>query len=157
MTSATAPTGSTSSTSSMAGGAEVKIVALTASAFEEDRRKILAAGCDDMLRKPVEEARLFALMRELLGVKYRETAAPRMASAPPLEALDLSAAPPEWLRQMHRAAETLDMEGVLALAEQLRGAQPALAQGLAALAESYRLDRIFELCAEALQQEVDQD
>ena len=35
----------------MPGGNETKILALTASAFEEDRRKVLAAGCDDFVRK----------------------------------------------------------------------------------------------------------
>ena len=51
------------------GGDVVKIIALTASAFEEDRAAILAAGCDDMVRKPLEEDRLFVVMGELLGLQ----------------------------------------------------------------------------------------
>ena len=100
---------------------------------------------------------MFAVMRELLGVKYRESLVPPVSRAAPLEALDLSATSPEWLQQMRGAAEALDMETVLALAEQLRGEQPTLAQGLMELAEAYRLDSIFELCTEALQQEIDLD
>lgn len=54
----------------MPGGDRVKIVALTASAFEEDRPPILAAGCDDLVRKPLEEERLFSIMGQLLGLRY---------------------------------------------------------------------------------------
>jgi CheY-like chemotaxis protein len=32
---------------------KIKIIALTASAFEEGRKKVLAAGCDDFIGKPV--------------------------------------------------------------------------------------------------------
>ena len=34
------------------GGKDVKIVAVTASAFKEQRRKLLDAGMDDFVRKP---------------------------------------------------------------------------------------------------------
>lgn len=52
------------------GGDAVKIAALTASAFLEDRGRILAAGCDEMATKPLEEDKLFAVMGRLLGLQY---------------------------------------------------------------------------------------
>jgi CheY-like chemotaxis protein len=36
-------------------GQATVIVALTASAFEEDREMILSGGCDDFVRKPFRE------------------------------------------------------------------------------------------------------
>ena len=57
------------------GGDAVKIAALTASAFQEDRSRILAAGCDEMATKPFEEDELFAVMGRLLGVRYRHAEA----------------------------------------------------------------------------------
>lgn len=48
----------------------VPILALTASAFEEDRRLVLAAGCTDFLRKPFQEEKIFAKMARYLGVQY---------------------------------------------------------------------------------------
>jgi DNA-binding response OmpR family regulator len=52
------------------GGASVKIICVTASAFEEDRRKALEAGADDFLAKPFREAVLFEKIGKLLGVEY---------------------------------------------------------------------------------------
>ncbi|MBD0336412.1 MAG: response regulator, partial [Cyanobacteria bacterium Co-bin13] len=51
-------------------GPAPKIIALTANAFEEERAAALAAGCDDFLRKPIQEESLFNKMAEHLGVRY---------------------------------------------------------------------------------------
>ena len=46
------------------------IIALTASAFEEERIHILSAGCDDFMRKPFREEILWSKIAGLLGVGY---------------------------------------------------------------------------------------
>ncbi|MBD0303415.1 MAG: response regulator, partial [Tolypothrix sp. T3-bin4] len=51
-------------------GKTTVIIALTASAFENERKSILAAGCDDFLPKPFEANILFAKMGEFLGIRY---------------------------------------------------------------------------------------
>jgi signal transduction histidine kinase/ligand-binding sensor domain-containing protein/CheY-like chemotaxis protein len=52
------------------GGREVKIVALSASAFSHERERVLAAGLNDFLRKPFRRAEIFDVMSRHLGVRY---------------------------------------------------------------------------------------
>jgi signal transduction histidine kinase/DNA-binding NarL/FixJ family response regulator len=52
------------------GGREVKIVAVTASAFSDQREQVLAAGLDDFLRKPYRAKEVFDCMARHLGVRY---------------------------------------------------------------------------------------
>ena len=52
----------------------MKIAALTASVFDEERDTVLAAGIDDFLRKPFRAKTVFECMRRLLGVRYVRSA-----------------------------------------------------------------------------------
>jgi CheY-like chemotaxis protein len=49
---------------------DTKIIALTASAFEEDRIKVMEYGANDFVRKPFREADIFQMMERHLGVRY---------------------------------------------------------------------------------------
>jgi two-component system sensor histidine kinase ChiS len=46
------------------------IVALTASALEEDREVILSEGCDAYIRKPFTDTELYKILSKHLGVRY---------------------------------------------------------------------------------------
>jgi signal transduction histidine kinase/CheY-like chemotaxis protein len=127
------------------GGSVVKIVALTASAFEEDRKLVLEAGCDDMVRKPLEEWQLFSKMGQLLGLRYRYAQASSQGKTDS-ENLTLSALDFDMLSQLKVAAEVLDMEAVQTLVDRVRVTHPEIANALESLVQNFRFDRISELC-----------
>jgi CheY-like chemotaxis protein len=51
-------------------GKETLIVALTASAMDEDRRAVFQSGADDFVAKPCNEDELLETMRALLNITY---------------------------------------------------------------------------------------
>ncbi len=52
------------------GGAAVRIVGLSASAFAYEQKEYLAAGMDDFLRKPFRREEIFDVMARQLGIRY---------------------------------------------------------------------------------------
>jgi DNA-binding response OmpR family regulator len=52
------------------GGAEIKIVAITAAADASDRDEVIRAGFDDIAFKPFRQTEIFFRMARHLGVRY---------------------------------------------------------------------------------------
>ena len=52
------------------GGDKVVIVALTASAFADEREKVMAAGMDGFVVKPYDPAEIYETMGKFLGLRY---------------------------------------------------------------------------------------
>lgn len=130
----------------MARGDKVKIVALTASVFDEERQKIVAAGCDDLVKKPVDEMELLGMMGELLGVRYRY--AGRLVDTQQMEyQADISVLPEGVRQELRQAASALDLNTVRDVIRQIAEAHPDLAAHLEQMAQGFRLDQIAELCA----------
>lgn len=131
---------------SLPGGKTVKIVALTASAFEEDRGRIFAAGCDDVLSKPFEKEQLFAAMGRLLGLRYLHADEPRGVSAAPTVLDGLSALPAALREDLHQAARLLDVEAAEQAISRILEINAPLAGELDELVRTYRFDRLSSLC-----------
>lgn len=122
------------------GGDNVKIVALTASVFQERLGDILGAGCDDILSKPFDEDHLFRLMAQLLNLQYRYA-----ENEPTINVstdLDLTALTPELRLAIKRAAEELDLGAFASIVEQLRRFHPKLAAELEHRVREFRFEQI---------------
>jgi PAS domain S-box-containing protein len=132
-------------------GQETVILALTASAFEEERAIAIAAGCDDFIRKPFREEELFEKMAKYLGVRYRyesivSTIAPEATSADLTAGLLLlEQMPAQWRSQLHQAATQVDAEQIVLLIDRLPPEHSNLALAIADLMHRYRFDRLVEL------------
>jgi PAS domain S-box-containing protein len=104
------------------GGKEVKILALTASAFKEQEEQILAAGCNAVLHKPFNESEIFTAIGEQLDLHYiyeetSELINPPSSAKPGLE--DLQGLPNEWLDEFLTAVRLGDTEAMLSLTKTL--------------------------------------
>ena len=126
-------------------GQATAIIALTASSFEEERANILAAGCDDFLRKPFQEADLFALMQKHLGVHfvYQEDPATAPPSSVPVDVAALAALPATLRNTLKQALVRLD---TVAIAHALAEVPDAsLAHALEMLANEFQYNRMLHL------------
>ena len=126
-------------------GAETKIIILSASVLDDDHAAAMSAGCDLFLRKPFQDAEIFAALEAQIGARfvYDETAAAAPEAAPDDAAL--AEIPPEVRAALTQATEEADLSRMLQLIEQMRPAQPALADQLAALAREFEYDALLGL------------
>ena len=128
------------------GGAAVKIVALTAGDFKEQRAAILDCGCDAILAKPLRAQDMFASLGRLLGLRYRHAAIDDVQEAIPQLTAGMLTSLPEALRQaLHAAATELDIRATEAVIAQIAGVDRPLAAGLKTLADNYHFSEILAL------------
>jgi len=137
------------------GGKSTVIIALTASAFEEQRQKILSAGCDDFVRKPFKKEEILERIVKHLQVQFVYE---KSASTPEIEIPHagnanyaifirdrLATMPQTWLHQMYQAAAQGNDTMLFNLIQQIPTDQALLADALSQLVNSFRFDQIMML------------
>ena len=128
------------------------IIALTASAFEEQREEILAAGCDDFVRKPFTEKTIFNKLAQYLGIKYiyESKADVDLAHTPEIShqgliTQQINSLPPKLVTQIHQAAIAVDGEQIQQLITKIPPTQQNLARAIAEMTHNYDFDAIINL------------
>ncbi|MBW4520275.1 MAG: PAS domain S-box protein [Scytolyngbya sp. HA4215-MV1] len=136
-------------------GKETIIIAVTSSAFEEDRSTILEVGCDDFIRKPFQEAVIFAKLTEYLQVQfiYEENESRSGVQNPVAEKMGdnwltpehLQVMPDEWIAKLHQAAiEGRDYQ-LLELIQQIPVSHRTIGKALENLVNNFCFEKLIQL------------
>ncbi|MEB3178996.1 MAG: response regulator, partial [Nostocaceae cyanobacterium] len=144
-------------------GQKTVIIALTASAFEEERQMVLQAGCNDFVRKPLQEDILLAKVKEHLGVEYIFQQEGKSLELTPEHtdnrsastdlATHLSEMSSAWLAELHYAAASCSDDLIFMLIEQIPPQNAPLAHRLQDLAHNFQFEQIMQLSQPVLNQE----
>jgi PAS domain S-box-containing protein len=130
-------------------GKSTPIAALTAHALEEEKEVILAAGCDDFVRKPFRLNEIFDVMGKHLGLKYAYEESGEEAAPAELEVEirpeQLANLPADLLSRLYDAAVELDRDRILALIEQIQTIDAHMARVLETSVKNFALGPLLDL------------
>jgi PAS domain S-box-containing protein len=126
------------------------IVALTASAFEDERSRVLQAGCEDFVRKPFQPEQIFQTMAHHLPIRYVQdeepVAVPKASTA--LTADCLHHLPSQWVDDLEQAAVKGSDDRILQLVEALPTDRSDLGQQLTTWAQNFQFEAILTLLSD---------
>ncbi len=135
---------------SQVNGQKPVIIAITASAFSQEREAILEAGCHDFIRKPVQTSYILETIQKHLALQYLyavdgdETNAPTIVpGATNGEKAQPATLPPTLLTQLRQATSQADMEQVETLVTAVYTFDPSLADELRRLADDFEYGKIL--------------
>ena len=130
------------------GGEKTPIIALTASAFREQEKSIIDAGCNEVLHKPYQEHDIFDMMVRRLGVEliYEEPEESTI-KVPPISLNDIAKMPPELVKQMRDMTMSGQYSELQELIGQIGDDQSPVTKTLHALAINYDTNKLMELLA----------
>ena len=134
------------------GGDTIPIIAVTASAFREQRHEILAAGCDDMVIKPFRPHEIFEVMGRFLDIEYiyeaEGEATPVRVPEIELTVAMLADVPEELLKELRETTLALNREAALEVIVRVADRAPEVAAGLRELVENFQMVELRDLLSE---------
>ncbi|HLO49954.1 MAG TPA: response regulator [Kamptonema sp.] len=140
-------------------GQKIAIIAITASAFEEERSLVFSAGCDDFVLKPFRDEAILEMMAKHLEVRYlyQEHSEANDTFVSEKEMLEmglfltpqsLATMPENWLAELQKAATELDEKQIFILLDQIRPEHSQIVSALEDLVNNFRFDLIVDLIQE---------
>jgi CheY-like chemotaxis protein len=126
------------------GGREVKIIAVTASAFNFEREEVVAAGMDDFIRKPYQPGEIFDCMSRQLGLRRIYDKPRQEERSGVLRKEDLKALPHELIRELADVVVTLDGERIRGVIARISDRDATVARKLTYFADRFIYTPIFE-------------
>ena len=127
------------------------VVALTASAFDEDRDRFMVCGCDEFACKPFRAEELFAILERRAGLRFvraGEASTSAVALSAQALAARLAACPEGWRAELKDAVALGDFGRITALLEQIPDTDAALRTVLAQRAYNFDLEAFSQVLRE---------
>lgn len=129
------------------GGKDVKIVAVTASVFEEQVQELLDAGMDGVVRKPYRIHEIYDCMARQLGVTYVYQLVEGEAAPAEVTPAMLAVLPAAMRKELKDALESLDSDHITAAIQQVSKVDAALAQTLSRMTDNFDYPAILHALA----------
>lgn len=116
------------------------IIVVTASAFEEDRQRLLAVGADGFVRKPFNSQQIMMAIGDVLGCAYEEEG----TDVPGIEEPSMLELSPELARTLREALELADHARLEEIVDAI-DLHPSVVGRLRRQISSYDYDAVAEL------------
>ncbi|BBM85845.1 hybrid sensor histidine kinase/response regulator [Candidatus Uabimicrobium amorphum] len=128
----------------------IKIIALTANALNEEKQKVFASGCDDFLRKPFTENEIFNLMHKHINVKYQYEKQDnkinvRDNTTRKLIRKQIKTIPKDIIARLRESARDADVATLLETIEEIRPFDTIIAETFCHYADIFAYKKILEL------------
>lgn len=134
-------------------GQATAIIALTASALEEQKAIVLSAGCDDFIRKPFQEADIFEAMQKHIGVRYAYAELPvanpqtnvynQQPLSGELQLEQLRSLPTALIADLTQALRNVDLDSLTKLISQISEITPILASAFQTQIDNFEYEQIL--------------
>jgi PAS domain S-box-containing protein len=134
-------------------GHRTVIIAISASAFNQDVEVIKSAGCDDFISKPFKELEIFEKMQKHLGLQYVYEESINNNESGNIQThedilKELAEIPTEWINEMQGAIELSDLEQMEFLITQIQDQYADLAKTIQKEIDQFNYDNILNIIKE---------
>jgi signal transduction histidine kinase/DNA-binding response OmpR family regulator len=129
-------------------GTNTKIIALTAHALEDERREILASGCDDFIRKPYRDSEIFDALAKHLDIRFRyddenpPTSEPQTSK---MNADQFHSLPHEITHELSKAVELLNRPRMLEVIGRIDEIDHELAEHLRRMVKNLQYKELLKV------------
>lgn len=125
----------------------VKIVAVTAHALENERLEILASGCNDFVRKPYKEYEIFDVISRQLGItySYNEREFPNKVEVTRLTEESFKLISQESKRLLTEALIKLEVEDVYKILEVIEMENKIVAEQIKDAVDNYEFEQLLAM------------
>jgi len=132
-------------------GTNTKVVALSLSVSDEQKKRVMAIGCDDFLQKPFKDSQVFEMLERHIGVRFlfQEMQPENDESSQQFDIKLLAEQSESWRNDFEIALRNINLKQVKNLITKIETSAPALAKILTKRIDDFEYEQVFELLDKA--------